>query len=470
MDEKTNAQPIDEKTSALTQNFSTGKLFRYVMPTILAVLLASLYSIVDGIFVSNFGGTTAFAAINQVSPIFMIIAAIGFMFGTGGSALVGKILGEGDEKRAKGLFSFFAYALIAIGVIASIILWFTIEPILKALGVTETMMPFCIAYSHIIIPAITLFMLQFFFQSFLATAKKPGLGLLFTVLAGITNVVGDAILVGVVAKGDPIKAVQGAAIATTCGLFIGGVVPLIYFAFKNTSLLRLGKPEMDGKALGKACGNGSSEFFTNISGSIINVVYNSLFLYMIGDIGVAAFGTVGYVNSIFTAIASGFVLGVTPLISYNYGAGNKENLKNLYTKSLTIVFLFSAVATVVIEALAHPLASAFSHGDEQLMQITIDGLSIFTLSFLFKGIPTFGSGLFTAFNNGRVSAIISIVRTLVFNLITIVAVPLLFFFIFGKSYEAAFYGVWYSVVFSELLATIMTFMFLRKYRSKYNYA
>ena len=461
---------MDGNTGVLTQKFTMGKLFKYVLPTIFAVLLASLYSIVDGIFVSNYGGTTAFAAINQVSPIFMIVAAIGFMFGTGGSALVGKILGEGDQERANRLFSFFAYVLIGIGILCSVILWFTMESMLVALGVTETMMPYCMAYSRVMIPAITLFMLQFYFQSFLATAKKPGLGLLFTVLAGVTNVIGDAVLVGVVSNGDPTKAVQGAAIATAGGLFIGGVVPLIYFARKNTSLLRLGKPETDGKALLKACGNGSSEFFTNISASVINVVYNSLFLYMIGDKGVAAYGTVGYVNSIFTAIATGFVIGVGPLFSYNYGAGNTDNVKILFKRSMSIVIIFSIVSTVVIELLSHTLAGAFSHGDEELLQITVDGLSIFTLSFLFKGIPTFGSGLFTAFNNGKVSAIISIVRTLVFNLITIVAVPVIFFHVFGSSYEAAFYGVWYSVVFSELLATIMTLIFFRKYKNKYHYA
>lgn len=461
---------MSENTAVLTQHFTLGKLFKYVLPTILAVLLASLYTIVDGIFVSNFGGTAAFAALNQVGPIFMIVAAIGFMFGTGGSALVGKVLGEGDTERANGLFSFIAYVLVGIGVACSVILWFTMEPILKALGATEDMMQYCLAYSRILIPAIPLFMLQFYCQSFLATAKKPTLGLVFTVLAGVTNIVGDAILVGVLSKGDPIKAVQGAAIATAAGLFIGGFVPLIYFARKNTSLLRLGKPIKDGKALAKTCGNGSSEFFTNISGSLINVVYNSLFLYMIGDMGVAAYGTVGYVNSIFTAIASGFVLGVSPLISYNFGAGNTDNLKNLYKRSMTIVIIFSVVSTVVIELLSHPLASAFSHGDATLQQITVDGLSIFTLSFLFKGIPTFGSGLFTAFNNGKVSGIISIVRTLVFNLATIVIVPVIFFHVFGSSYEAAFYGVWYSVVFSELLATLMTLWFLKRYRKKYQYA
>lgn len=460
---------MDEQTQFLTQRFTMGKLLKYVLPTILAVLFASLYTIVDGVFVSNVGGTSAFAAINQVGPIFMIIAAIGFMFGTGGSALVGKILGEGDERRAKALFSFFAYVLIGIGVTFSVIMWFTIEPILNALGVTEDMMEYCMTYSHVLIPGLTLFMLQFYFQSFLATAKKPGLGLIFTILAGITNIVGDAILVGVLAKGDPNAAVRGAAIATLLGLFIGGVVPLIYFACKNKSLLRLGKPDIDGKALLKACGNGSSEFFANISGSVINVVYNGLFLYMIGDMGVAAYGTVGYVNSIFTAVASGFVIGVSPLISYNYGAGNTDNIKNLFKKSMIIVIAFSIISTVIIELLANPLASAFSHGDVTLMQITVDGLRIFTLSFLFKGIPTFGSGLFTAFNNGKASAIISIVRTLVFNLATIVVVPIIFFHVFGSSYEAAFYGVWYSVVFSELLATGMTLLFFRGYRKKYQY-
>ena len=461
---------MDAETKVLTQHFTLGKLFRYVMPTIFATLLASLYSIVDGIFVSNFGGTTAFAAVNQMAPICMIIAAIGFMFGTGGSALIGKILGEGDKKRANGLFSFLTYALIVIGIAASVVLMFTIEPLCRALGVTETMMPFCLAYGRILIPALTLFMLQFYFQSFLAVAKKPGLGLLFTIIAGVVNTVGDAILVGVVSQGDPIKAVQGAAIATAGGLIIGGIVPLIYFCRKNSSLLRLGKAERDGKALAKACGNGSSEFVTNISGSIINVVYNSLFLYMIGDMGVAAYGTVGYVNTVFTAIATGFVLGVAPLISYNYGAGNTDNLKNLYKKSMILVIIISVVATVAIELLTHPLAGAFSHGDATLMQITVDGLTIFTLSFLFKGIPTFASGLFTAFNNGLISGIISVVRTLGLNMATIIIVPIIFFHAFGSSYEAAFYGVWYSIVFSELLATLMSIAFIRKYRGKYQYA
>lgn len=461
---------MDTDAKVFMQNFTFGKLFKYVLPTICAILLASVYGIVDGIFVSNFGGTTPFAAINQISPIFMIVAAIGFMFGTGGSAIVAKALGEGKRKQAEGYFSFFTYALIAIGVIASVILWFTLEPLLNALGVTETMMPFCLAYSRILIPALTLFMLQFYFQSLLTTAKKPKLGLIFTILAGITNVVGDAILVGVLSQGDPTKAIQGAAIATAGGLVIGGVVPLIYFICKNKSLLHLGKPNVNFKMLAKACGNGSSEFFTNISGSIINIVYNSLFLYMIGDMGVAAYGTVGYVNSIFAAVASGLVLGISPLISYNYGAKNTKNLQNLYRKSLSLTMIIGIVATVVIEFLAYPLASAFSHGDEALMQITLDGLMIFTLSFLFKGIPTFGSGLFTAFNNGKVSAIIAIVRTLVFNLATIVAVPVIFFVIFGSSYEAAFYGVWYSAVFSEILAVIMTFGFLKKYKKVYKYS
>ncbi|MBQ9382780.1 MAG: MATE family efflux transporter [Ruminiclostridium sp.] len=391
------------------------------------------------------------------------------MFGTGGSALVGKVLGEGDTKKANGLFSFLAYVLIGIGVTFSVILWFAMEPLLNLLGVTETMMPLCMAYSHVIIPAITLFMLQFFFQSFMATAKKPGVGLVCTIAAGVTNVIGDAVFVGLLSGGDPIKAVQGAAFATALGLFIGGVVPLIYLARKNTSLLRLGKPIVSIKAVLKTCGNGSSEFFTNISGSLINVVYNSLFLYMLGDIGVAAFGTVGYVNSIFTSIASGFVLGVSPLISYNYGAKNTDNLKNLFKKSMLLIIIISVAATVLIELLTQPLAGAFSHGDELLFQVTVDGLAIFTLSFLFKGVPTFGSGLFTAFNNGLISGIISIVRTLVFNLATIVVVPVIFFHAFGASYEAAFYGVWYSIVFSELLATIMTVIFLIAKKKKYQY-
>ena len=457
------------ENKGLGQNMSLGKLIVFVLPTIIALLISSVYSIVDGVFVSNVGGTTAFAAINQVSPIFLIVASIGFMFGTGGTALVSKVQGEGDPERARRIFSLLTYVLIGIGIILSIVLWFVTEDILKALGTTEEMMPFCMAYAHIIIPAITLFMLQFYFQSFFACAGKPKLGLIDTLIAGVVNIGGDALLVGVFAKGDPIKAVEGAAIATACGLLVGGLFPLFYFIAKNKSTLRLGKPEFRLRYIGAACGNGISEFLTNVSASFINMVYNALFLYMIGDMGVAAFGTVGYVNTIFGAIASGYAVGVAPLIAYNYGAKNTDALKNLHRKSLTIVIGYSILATILIEILAAPLASIFAHGDQTLLEITVDGLRIFTLSFIFKGIPTYGSGFFTALNDGLSSGVISFVRTLVFNLATIIAVPLLFFHLYGSSYEAAYYGVWYSIVGSELLATIMTFIFFKAKRKKYQY-
>ena len=457
------------ENKGMAQNLSVGKLLLFVLPTIIALLISSVYSIVDGVFVSNVGGTTAFAAINQVSPIFLIVASIGFMFGTGGTALVSKVQGEGEPERANRIFSLLTYALIVIGIVLSIILWFTTESILKALGTTEEMMPFCMAYAHIIIPAVTLFMLQFYFQSFFACAGKPKLGLIDTLLAGVINIGGDALLVGVFAKGDPIKAVEGAAMATAAGLLVGGLIPLIYFFTKNKSTLRLGKPEFKLRYIGATCGNGISEFLTNVSASFINMVYNALFLYMIGDMGVAAFGTVGYVNTIFAAIASGYAVGVAPLTAYNYGAKNTDALKNLHKKSLIIVIGYSVIATIIIELLATPLASIFAHGDQQLLMITVDGLRIFTLSFLFKGIPTYGSGFFTALNDGFSSGFISFVRTLVFNLATIIAVPLLFFHLYGSSYEAAYYGVWYSIVGSELLATIMTFIFFKVKRKKYQY-
>lgn len=457
------------ENKGIAQNMSLGKLILFVLPTIIALLISSVYSIVDGVFVSNVGGTTAFAAINQVSPLFLIVASIGFMFGTGGTALVSKVQGEGDPERARRIFSLLTYTLIGIGIILSIVLWFVTEPILKALGTTEEMMPFCMAYAHIIIPAITLFMLQFYFQSFFACAGKPKLGLVDTLVAGVINIGGDALLVGVFAKGDPIKAVQGAAIATAAGLLVGGLIPLFYFIAKNKSSLRLGKPEFKLRYIGATCGNGISEFLTNVSASFINMVYNALFLYMIGDMGVAAYGTVGYVNTIFGAIASGYAVGVAPLIAYNFGAKNTDALKNLHRKSLTIVIGYSIIATAVIEILATPLASIFAHGDQTLLEITVDGLRIFTLSFLFKGIPTYGSGFYTALNDGFSSGFISFVRTLVFNLATIIAVPLLFFHLYGSSYEAAYYGVWYSIVGSELLATIMTFIFFKVKRKKYQY-
>ena len=460
---KMNENTIDVK------NLSTGKLIVVVLPTIIALLISSLYSIVDGVFVSNVGGTTAFSAINQVAPIFLIIASVGFMLGTGGTALVSKVQGEGDSERANGIFSLLTYTLITVGVIASIVLWFATEPILQALGTTKEAMPYCMAYAHIVIPALTLFMLQFYFQSFFACARKPKLGLADTLAAGVVNIGGDALLVGVIAKGDPMKAVQGAAYATAAGLVVGGLLPVIYFFAKNSSTLHLGKAVFKLRYIGAACGNGISEFFTNVSASFINIVYNSLFLYMIGDMGVAAFGTVGYVNTICCAIASGYAVGVAPYIAYSYGAKDTDALKNLHKKSLVIVIAYSVLATILIEILATPLASIFSHGDQKLLEITVDGLRIFTLSFLFKGIPTYGSGLFTALNDGFSSGFISIARTLVFNLATIIAVPVLFFYMYGSSYEAAYYGVWYSIVGSEILATIMTFIFFKVKRKKYQY-
>ena len=295
------------------------------------------------------------------------------------------------------------------------------------------------------------------------------MGMVDTLLAGIVNIGGDFLLVGVFANGDPIKAVEGAATATACGLVVGGLIPLLYFFSKNNSSLRLRKPVFRLSYITQTCGNGISEFFTNVSASFINIVYNSLFLYMIGDMGVAAFGTVGYVNTIFCALAGGYTVGVAPLIAFNYGAKNTVALKNLHKKSLSIVIGFSIIATILIELLATPLASIFAHGDETLLQITVDGLSIFTLSFLFKGIPTYGSGFFTALNDGFSSGFISLVRTLVFNLATIIIVPVIFFHLFGSSYEAAYYGVWYSIVGSEILAVIMTFFFFKVKKKKYQY-
>ncbi len=457
------------ENNSTAQDLSIGKLILYTIPTIIALLISSVYSIVDGVFVSNFGGTTAFAAINQVGPIFLVVASIGFMFGTGGTALVSKVMGEGDPEGANRIFSLVSYTLIGIGVTLSVVLWFIVEPLLRALGTTEEMIPFCMAYAHIVIPAITLFMLQFFFQSFFVCAGIPKMGMVDTLLAGIVNIGGDFLLVGVFANGDPIKAVEGAATATACGLVVGGLIPLLYFFSKNNSSLRLRKPVFRLSYITQTCGNGISEFFTNVSASFINIVYNSLFLYMIGDMGVAAFGTVGYVNTIFCALAGGYTVGVAPLIAFNYGAKNTVALKNLHKKSLSIVIGFSIIATILIELLATPLASIFAHGDETLLQITVDGLSIFTLSFLFKGIPTYGSGFFTALNDGFSSGFISLVRTLVFNLATIIIVPVIFFHLFGSSYEAAYYGVWYSIVGSEILAVIMTFFFFKVKKKKYQY-
>ena len=438
----------------LSEHFSYKKLLRFTLPSIIMMIFTSIYSVVDGFFVSNFVGKTPFAAVYFIMPFLMILGAFGFMFGTGGSALISKTMGEGDKERAQQLFSLFIYVSVGCGVVIAAAGIIFIRPVAALLGADGTMLEDCVRYGRIILIALPAYMLQFEFQSFFVAAEKPHLGLVVTIAAGVTNMTLDALLVAVFSLG-----LVGAAAATAISQCVGGIIPLIYFLCPNSSILRLTRTKFDGRALFKACTNGASELMSNISMSIVGMLYNMQLIKYAGENGVAAYGVLMYVNFIFLAAFIGYSVGTAPIIGYNYGSGNHSELKNLLKKSLCLIGIFSVAMVVAAEGLAHPLASMFVGYDLELFKMTLRGFMIYSFSFLFSGIAIFGSSFFTALNDGLISALISFLRTLVFQVAAVLVFPL----IWGID------GIWVSIVAAELMAVSVTVMFLLMKRKKYHY-
>lgn len=438
----------------LSEHFNYKKLLRFTLPSIVMMIFTSIYGVVDGFFVSNFVGKTPFAAVNFIMPFLMILGSVGFMFGTGGSALISKTMGEGDKERAKRLFSLFIYVSAGCGIVIAVLGLIFIRPIAGLLGAEGTMLDNCVTYGRIILAALPAYMLQYEFQSFFVTAEKPQLGLAVTIAAGVTNMVLDALFVAVFSWGLP-----GAAAATAISQCVGGFLPLIYFVRPNSSLLHLTKTKYDGGALLKACTNGASELMSNISMSIVSMLYNVQLIKYVGEDGVAAYGVLMYVNMIFLAAFIGYSVGTAPIIGYNYGAGNHGELKNLLKRSLKIIGTFSVFMVIAAEVLARPLAVIFVGYDQGLLELTLRGFVIYSFSFLFSGIAIFGSSFFTALNDGLISALISFLRTLLFQ----VAAVLIFPSILGID------GIWISIVAAELMAAVVTSLFLVTKRKKYHY-
>lgn len=442
------------KRIQLSDHFSFKKLLRFTFPSILMMIFTSIYSVVDGFFVSNFVGKTPFAAVNFIMPFLMLLGALGFMFGTGGSALIAKTMGEGKPDKAKGLFSLFLYVTLICGVVMAALGIVLIRPIAAWLGAEGTMLEQCVLYGRVILMALPAYMLQYEFQSFFATAEKPQLGLGFTVAAGLTNMALDALFVAVFRWG-----LVGAAAATALSQAVGGLAPLCYFGRPNASLLRLTKPEFDGRALRKACANGSSELLSNISMSIVGMLYNLQLMKYAGEDGVAAYGVLMYVNMIFLAAFIGYSVGTAPIVGFHYGLGNHSELKSLLRKSLLIVGAFSILMLGLAEGLGGPLARVFVGYDPALFDLTHRGFLIYSFSFLFAGISIFGSSFFTALNNGLVSALISFLRTFLFQTGAVLIFPLLW----------GIDGVWLSIVAAELMAAVVTALLLIRKREQYQY-
>ena len=440
----------------LSDHFSYGRLLRFTAPSIAMMIFTSVYGVVDGFFVSNYAGKTPFAAVNLILPFLMVIATVGFMFGTGGSALVAKSFGEGEPERANRNFSLFVYVSFALGAVLSVLGIVFIRPISVRLGAEGALLDNCVVYARIILAALPFYVLQLLFQSFFVTAEKPQLGLAVTVSAGLTNMVLDAVLV--ISLPQQYK-LAGAALATALSQVVGGTVPLFYFARKNSSILRLGRTSFDGRAILKACTNGSSEFMSNVSMNIVGMLYNTQLLKFAGENGVAAYGVMMYVSMIFSAAFIGYSIGTAPVVSYHDGARNFPELKSLLRKSLVVMGEFGVCMVASAELLSSRLARMFVGYDAALMELTVSGFQIFALSFIFMGFAIYGSSFFTALNDGLTSAAISFLRTLVFQVAAVLLLPTIW----------DIDGIWMSIVVAEFMAVVLTAAFLATKRRKYHY-
>ncbi|MBO5010397.1 MAG: MATE family efflux transporter [Clostridia bacterium] len=439
----------------LSDSFGYGRLIRFVIPSVVMMIFTSIYSIVDGFFVSNFVNKTAFAAVNLMMPLIMVLGAVGFMIGTGGTAIVAKTLGLGEKENANRYFSFLTYFTVISGVVLAALGIFFARPVASLLGADEgVMLENCVTYCQLVLLGLPFFMLQNVFQSFFITAEKPKLGLFVTVMAGVTNIVLDALLIAVFEWG-----IAGAAIATAISQFVGGVFPLIYFVRDNSSTLRLGKSGFYGKVLLHTVTNGSSELMSNISSSVVTIFYNMQLMRFAGENGVAAYGAIMYVSFIFAAMFIGFSIGSSPIVSFHYGAGNRAELRSLRKKSVVIIGITSFAMTALSLLLSAPLSELFVGYDRELFELTHRGFIIFSFVFLTMGMNIFGSGFFTALNNGIVSAVIAFLRTLVFQIASVLILPIFF----------EIDGVWFSIILADVLAFIVTLVFLVANRKKYGY-
>lgn len=438
----------------LSDHFSYPRLIRFTLPTIFMMVFTSLYGIVDGFFVSNYVSKTAFAAVNLVMPVLIGVGTIGFMFGTGGSAIVSRTLGEQRPDLANRYFSLLVYTACICGLVLSVAGYVGMRPIAAALGAQGQLLEDCVVYGRILFLAQMPFLLQVMFQSFFVTAEQPGLSLLINILAGVTNAVLDYVCIVVLDWG-----IAGAALATAAGQLIGCIIPLFYFALPNRSLLRLTRTSFYGGMLWRTCLNGASEMVTNLSTSIVGMLYNFQLLRLAGEDGIAAYGIIMYANFIFMAIYLGYAIGSSPIVSYHLGAGNRRELQSLFRKSLILSLLAGAAMTLLAEATSRPLVAIFASYDAALMDMTLHGFRLYALAFVLMGLNVWGSAFFTALGDGLTSALISFLRTLVFQIVAVLLLPALF----GLD------GIWGAVVLAELLAAGVTMLCLIRKRNVYHY-
>ena len=443
-------------TIQLSEHFTYKKIFRFALPSIVMMVFTSIYGVVDGTFVSNFVGKTPFAAVNLVWPFLMILGAFGFMIGTGGSALVAKTLGENKKEDANRYFTMLITLVVILGILLTIFGLIVVRPLSHALGARGQMLEDCVTYGRTLMIFNTAFMLQSVFQSLFITAEKPRLGLIMTVAAGLTNMVLDALFIAVFKWG-----LVGAALASGLSQCIGGILPLIYFlSSKNDTPLKFVKTKMEGKVLLKACANGASELMTTVSSSLVSMLYNFQLMRLAGQNGIAAYGAVMYVEFAFIAVFIGYSIGTAPIVSYHYGSENHNEVKNMLQKSFKIMSILGITMMVLAQILASPLAKVFVGYDKQLFDMTVHGFRLFSFYFILAGINIYASSFFTALNNGMISAIISFSRTLGFETLAVIILPIFL----------QLDGVWLAITVAEICAFVISISFLIAKKEKYHYA
>lgn len=443
------SQPIQ-----LSDHFGYRKLMCFTLPSIATMIFTSIYSVVDGVFVSNFVGKTPFAAVNLMMPFLYLIGVVGSMLGTGGSALVAKTLGEGDHPKANRIFSMLIVVCFGSGALFGMLGMLFLEPIARFLGADAAMMDSCLLYGRIMLLALPFFILEMMFQSFMVTAERPQLGFAFTVISGLLNILMDYLFIVVFGLG-----LSGAAWATFLASAVGGVGPLLFFVFPNKTMLHFVRPVFDGKALLQSVTNGISEFFASVSGSILAICYNFQLMKYIGENGVAAYGVIMYVQFIFFGVFLGYAMGTAPIVSYNYGAQNHAELRNVFQRSMKIIAVLGVLQTLLLELTVPWLTKVFVGYDPELYALTCRAFRIYGLSYLLVGFNFYASSLFTALNNGIVSAVISTVRTLVFETSAVFILPA----IFGVN------GIWFSIICAEVLSLSLSIAMIYKHRERYHY-
>lgn len=438
----------------ISEHFTMKKLLIFCLPSIIMMVFTSVYGVVDGLFVSNYVCETAFSAVNFIMPFLMVFGSLGFMFGTGGSAIVAKTFGEGKKELANQYFTMIVCVNVIVGIILAITGFIFLKPASILMKASDDMLVYCVPYGKILICFVPFFMLQNVFQSFFVTAGKPDTGLKISILSGVINMILDFIFMGVFKWG-----VTGAAVATGTSQTIGALIPIFYFANeKNTSLLHFVKFSFNKTVISRTCTNGSSELMTNVSMSLVNMLYNVQLMKYAGQNGVSAYGVIMYVSFIFVSIFIGFSIGSAPIVSFNYGAKNSGELKNILRKSLIVISCTAVVMTTLSQIIANPITEFFNFSPE-LHKLTVHAFRMYAISFLLAGFNIYGSSFFTALNNGVVSAIISFLRTLLFQVIMVLVIPM----IFGLD------GIWVSIIFAEFLAVMVTTFFIFRNKSRYGY-